>query len=335
MYNVGLGDCIYLRVPDKERDVHILIDCGNKFSSQDLLDESIKHLKQELPLTGTGERLLDLLVVSHPHEDHHKGFEAKLFEDIKIANIWLSPAYGEETPQSKGFHALKAAVGRALNALSDLPDTALGNLSDDMRELLSLSKSEALQMLKFTLPDKNEIQPVYATADTPEEQLNLFEDGAIKLKVIGPMGDIDRFYLGGGGLMNTDAEITTSAMETGYKALFREAEDVEVKPPRNISAQDFTLLRSRVQANALAVAAVVGHAVNNLSVVLLLEWRGRRLLFPGDAEWSSKNNIGVKPGKCNSSWNVMWEKRKDDLSDPLDFLKIGHHGSENATPAGG
>ena len=29
IYNVGLGDCIYLRVPDENDDVHILIDCGN------------------------------------------------------------------------------------------------------------------------------------------------------------------------------------------------------------------------------------------------------------------------------------------------------------------
>jgi len=28
----------------------------------------------------------------------------------------------------------------------------------------------------------------------------------------------------------------------------------------------------------------------------------------------------------------MWAKRKADLSQPLDFLKVGHHGSENATP---
>ena len=28
----------------------------------------------------------------------------------------------------------------------------------------------------------------------------------------------------------------------------------------------------------------------------------------------------------------MWQERKEELSRPLDFLKIGHHGSENATP---
>ena len=36
--------------------------------------------------------------------------------------------------------------------------------------------------------------------------------------------------------------------------------------------------------------------------------------------------------KGNSSWNVMWNKRKAVLNGPVDFLKVGHHGSVNATP---
>ena len=31
-------------------------------------------------------------------------------------------------------------------------------------------------------------------------------------------------------------------------------------------------------------------------------------------------------------WNVMWHLHKDKLQKPLNFLKIGHHGSVNATP---
>ena len=65
-----------------------------------------------------------------------------------------------------------------------------------------------------------------------------------------------------------------------------------------------------------------------MSAVLLIEWEGRRLLFVGDAEW----NNGYAEGKKNCSWNVMWEKRQKHLAAPLDFLKVGHHGSHNATP---
>ncbi|MGK0314357.1 MAG: hypothetical protein ACI86M_000569 [Saprospiraceae bacterium] len=28
----------------------------------------------------------------------------------------------------------------------------------------------------------------------------------------------------------------------------------------------------------------------------------------------------------------MWEKRREFLDSPIDFFKVGHHGSHNATP---
>lgn len=345
-YNVGLGDCIYLRIPDTGRDVHVLIDCGNKFGSLDLLGERIAELKQELPDAGGGKKRLDLLVVSHPHEDHHKGFEEAFFGDLVIKNIWLSPAFDRLNPKAQGFTALQDAARRGLTGLAE---TAFGDLKDEVDELLSLNKDEAIDMLNNLLPERNGIKPLYVSADTPAEQLKLFTDPKISFKVIGPMGDIDRYYLGGDGLDNTGSGLTGQALaegETGtsnlagvdlaasYRAMFPELGAAAEKLPTNISFQDFRQLRSRARANVLAVAEVAGHAVNNLSVVLLLDWHGKRLLFPGDAEWSSgrKGDIKPKPGSSNGSWNVIWQERQAELSKPLDFLKIGHHGSENATP---
>ena len=86
MYNVGLGDCIYLKVPDQNKDVHILIDCGNKFSELELLGQHIGELKEELPDDGAGKKRLDLLVVTHPHEDHHKGFEEEFLNVVVLVN---------------------------------------------------------------------------------------------------------------------------------------------------------------------------------------------------------------------------------------------------------
>jgi hypothetical protein len=146
------------------------------------------------------------------------------------------------------------------------------------------------------------------------------------------MSDIDNYYLGGDGLAITPSNMSQQGMADGYQALFAQSSSVELTLPRNVSSQDFKQLRSRMRVNALAAAEVAGHAVNNLSVVLLLEWHGRRLLFPGDAEWNGADGGEVKAGRSNGSWNVMWKERKTELSKPLDFLKIGHHGSENATP---
>jgi len=332
VYNVGLGDCIYLRVPDTHRNVHILIDCGNKFSSIDTLGERIRDLKNDLDKTAEDKRHLDLLVVSHPHEDHHKGFEEEFFDDIKIDHIWLSPAFSRENPQAKGFYALKEAAARAISALNGLSESELDEMRSEFRELLQLTKSQALDMLNNSLPKKNGIQPLYVTADTPQQELKIFENQDIKLKVLGPMSDIDNFYLGGNGLVSTTDAVTPNSLVEGYQAIYPDPGAVKVDQPRNISKQDFELLRSSLHTNALEAAALVGHVENNLSVVLLLDWHKKRLLFCGDAEWSAARKGAVQKARSNGSWNVMWQERKADLSQPVNFFKIGHHGSENATP---
>jgi len=189
------------------------------------------------------------------------------------------------------------------------------------------------------LPKRNGIKPKYVTADfkydegfKPQDVLQLFKDPKTRIQILGPMSDIDKYYLSGNGLPLHLALGEGVGEGGGYDAILPNPNKVEeVKPPRNISSQDFDLLRRGIQGNALALAAIVGHAVNNLSVVLLLEWKGNRLLFPGDAEWEG-SKIELKPSGGNGSWNVMWATQQQELSKSLDFLKVGHHGSENATP---
>ncbi len=59
-YNVGVGDCIYVRIPkarkkgSKVDDFHILIDCGKKGSAAEL-KVALDHLKGELPERGRQE----------------------------------------------------------------------------------------------------------------------------------------------------------------------------------------------------------------------------------------------------------------------------------------
>ena len=83
-----------------------------------------------------------------------------------------------------------------------------------------------------------------------------------------------------------------------------------------------------MMSSAFAFAEEEGEVVNNTSVILLIEWRGRRLLFVGDAEW----NRAYRDRKKNSAWNTAWKLRNKELNKPVDFLKIGHHGSINSTP---
>jgi hypothetical protein len=86
-------------------------------------------------------------------------------------------------------------------------------------------------------------------------------------------------------------------------------------PPAGVDAGAFFDLvaarRRGLGDNLLAI----DQAANNTSIVFSLEWRGWRLLFPGDAE--------------QRSWKTM---DAQGMLQPVHFLKIGHHGSHNGTP---
>jgi hypothetical protein len=93
---------------------------------------------------------------------------------------------------------------------------------------------------------------------------------------------------------------------------------------------EFRILKNRLYYSTFAFAKADRDLKNNTSVVLLLEWRGRRLLFTGDAEWKGKP---VKEYSSNGCWDIMLSNKdvRHHL-EKIDFLKVGHHGSINGTP---
>jgi hypothetical protein len=86
-------------------------------------------------------------------------------------------------------------------------------------------------------------------------------------------------------------------------------------PPAGVDAGTFYRLVEMRRRSAVDNLLAIDKANNNTSVVVCLEWRGWKLLFPGDAE--------------QRSWKEM---NKRGVLEPVHFLKVGHHGSWNGTP---
>jgi beta-lactamase superfamily II metal-dependent hydrolase len=324
-YNVGVGDCIYVRIPKARKkdgkvdDFHILIDCGSK-SEAGALKSALDHLKTELPDAGEQKRL-DLLLISHEHEDHIKGIDPAWFDDVKIENLWMSVAMNRDHPQARFAHQLHDRVATAMRGIA-ARGLALTPELEDIVNRYSIRNEGAVEALRTTLPQKNGIQPLYVHADLKRRALKPPTLSGATFKVLAPEFDIDTFYLGEAG-----AEILHGFDATVGRARTGDAPAAGAVPA-NISPSDFRRLQSRMMSSAFAFAKEEGEVVNNTSVMLLIEWRGRRLLFVGDAEW----NAAFREGKKNFSWNTAWKLRNAQLARPIDFLKIGHHGSINSTP---
>lgn len=94
MYRQGHGDCFLLALPREDSDdpFYVLIDCGYKPGSQKPIHgkpigDIVDHIA-----ASTGHRL-DLVIVTHEHQDHVNGFWKKqnpYFEKFKIDKAWLA-----------------------------------------------------------------------------------------------------------------------------------------------------------------------------------------------------------------------------------------------------
>lgn len=328
LFDVGLGDCIYCRIPKAHkdgRDFHILIDCGT-LSSTDYLSAAIENLKPLLPQID-GKRRVDLLVVTHEHKDHMTGFGMKLWDDLSFGAIWMSAAMDLDHPEAKRAKKLHSFAAGAMEQALRL-NLALGPQLMELAAAMALNKN-AMITLRETLPKASKIKPTYVHAKSTKEELALPLKGA-KVSVLGPEKDIDFYYLGKEG--DPSLRRALGFIDAGLPDVATAVpEDAAIPEPTNIDPADFRQLRSRMLSTALAFADLDGKVCNNTSVVLLIEWNGKRLMFVGDAEWDGAYKEGKK---ANCSWNVMWNLRKPQLAGPLAFLKIGHHGSVNATPWG-
>src|SRR5574338_421996 len=258
----------------------------------------------------------------------------------------------------------------AFNLLSDIDEVAAslalqfrGRQDDDGKEALAQlanatgiedfnaaatgkargSNAMALEMLKKHLGDNGKKVRYYAADDEPELPAEL---KSLKARILGPPPKKAKAFLALRDLKKGVGQYLDSMPDggEGAKGIHPFSYEWNASPKdypardvrgREVDYSQFAAAVDKAQPDMLvAAAAKIENFLNNQSLVVLFEFDGKRLLFAGDAQggnweyWLFKTDEALKdPTKAGD----VIETSKE-LLQTIDFYKVGHHGSTNATP---
>jgi beta-lactamase superfamily II metal-dependent hydrolase len=336
MYNVGFGDCFLLRIPTADGTRRVLVDCG--YHSQGQGEFTDKELVKQIKADLRGAPL-DVVVASHRHQDHISGFgETDLWADVAVEEVWL-PFTADDTDTSDGAtpHALRALMDAAHGLLD-----ASGKLTPQALAALDARSAEEKAAVEFMLwnarsnaPGIENLLHGFKRADGRlanrrflPESLTEFPSKfvtpalpGVTIHVLGPPRDPKarrkREVPPSWGVREAALGDATDEIGSPFPAEWR-------IPAANLpKVRPFTdpVLRTMKLFNddLLRAATSVDGFLNGESLVLVLEVGTARLLLPGDAE------VGA--------WETILANRDAlALAASVTFVKVGHHGSHNATP---
>jgi beta-lactamase superfamily II metal-dependent hydrolase len=360
MYRVGFGDFFLVTVPTAAGEKYILIDCGvfkGTTGKGDLA--SIDDAVEDLYKTTGGQ--LALVIMTHRHADHIAGFSRTArFNDFKASMVWMP--YWEQFNDAKDSpHSLQLAVeelslqlalqfrGRgdadaqeALAQLSNATGIDFGAAPKAGKKLPP--NAAALDVLKNKLGDEGKNVRYYAAGDVPELPAEL---AGLSAKILGPPPQSAKAFIGLTDLKKGVGQYLDSMTESddGVKAISPFTGQWSDPTPHLYPEKDglgwpidYAAIVQSVegaQPDMLAAAAKkVDTFINNQSLVVLFTFGDKKLLFVGDAQagnwenWLYKLDEPVRdPSKAGP---ILAESQQ--ILRTIDFYKVGHHGSTNATP---
>lgn len=308
-YNIRFGDAILVEVPEKAKTRYILFDVGNvsfeKGEGTQRADDALLLAAMDDVIARTKGHV-DLYVMTHEHMDHVQGllYASKNGRRLQIDTVWMTASAAPDYyDKDKHPDARKKRLA-LLKAVRDFT-TVLGasQLPLGISSLLSINNARSTKDCVEHIRTAGRAKPHYVHREyKPRRALHPFEE--TELRILAPEEDTSDYY----GPVLSQLAVAAGASGPSTAA-------GRPLPLQGIDGGAFYKLVDSVEGGLAESLFTIDRAANNTSVVVELTWRGRRLLFTGDAE--------------EKSWRMM---AKNAGLRPVDLLKIGHHGSHNATP---
>ncbi|HTI78030.1 MAG TPA: hypothetical protein VL634_23715 [Mycobacterium sp.] len=349
MYRVGFGDFFLITVPTESGPKHIVVDCGvfkGKSGTGDIatIKTAVRHMAAET------ESKLALIIVTHRHADHIVGFSrcAKEFEKFSVDAIWMPIWETEYDDKVQKFQDdlqnvalnLGAALAGRDDAISEQIQSFVLNATGESPGGGSNAKS--LELLKTKLG----VKPQYLTKGDKAKLPSALQKAGLTAQILGPppVDELDFMKLmdlekGVGQYLDNqnradDGEPSQGLMpfEPKYTASHDDYPASSFREWHTPNALEDGV-RSSTPAALYLAASMLEDFLNNQSLVVLFGWQGKQLLFAGDAQagnWEYWLYDEDEPAEDPTGLEVTKDSKK--ILRNIDFYKVGHHGSTNATP---
>jgi hypothetical protein len=303
---------------------------------------------------GATHPVIDVIVATHRHRDHVSGFAKPGWEKVEVGEVWMPWTEHPTNAEARRIRETQARLADviqrsaslrltapgldaqqrtriegnrdlALNALSNeramstLHEGFAGSperrfLPDDQPEGLLL-KSDALPGASAYVLGPSKIESVIRDMDPPAGKSylrlanSLALDGSVPEPFAQEWGIAPDEYAAAGKPGQGESEWTRKLKElVGTRnSLFPTLSPTDQAAIDNLDDLE------------LAAAVSLDKAVNGTSLMVVLKVGQTHLLFPGDAQWGT--------------WEAALNDRASrEILNRTKFLKVGHHGSHNATP---
>jgi hypothetical protein len=339
-YQVGFGDCFLLIFDYGKEERFLLVDFGTNGTPKGNNKQQMLQIAKDIHERCKGK--LHVVVATHRHKDHISGFSTegkessgKIIRSCKpdlVIQPWTeapeAKVDAQEAPDTATMHfrnsleAMNAFAGKAFHEsgrfwrfdapmLGDLAFAGQNNLpnSSAVENLMTMGKKRLYVNAGYSLDWSAVLPGVKVWVLGPP---TLKQSQKIKTEA---RDNPAEFWLTQSNFWQLEAKGMATA--PGGKPLFELASDNKIYP---LATRWFAKRAAAVRTDQLlGLVRILDKAMNNTSVILLLEVAGKRILLPGDAQIE------------NWSYALGQQKYKDLLR-TTDLYKVGHHGSRNATP---
>jgi hypothetical protein len=344
-YGVGFGDCFLMtfHYPDDTGDRHVLIDFGSMQRPPNAKSGLMKLVANDIKAV-VGSKL-HVLVATHRHLDHISGFatnDAGTATGDIIAGLnpqLVVQPWTERPDAPKDF----IGTGQTMMAADDALRLSLNRMATvaaaaarEARHLRGAAASEIqfiaadgvsnMSAVKNLAKMGKKTRAAYVRYGSKVSFASLLP--GVKVSILGPPSIKQKGSVLHQNPENQDeywhfaqfwalrADVATGTQSAGD--LFPKARGYRtLKQIPMVNRWFVRRLRTLRAQELLGLVRAMDDALNNTSVILLFEAGGKKLLFPGDAQWEN--------------WELALTKNAT-LLENVDVYKVGHHGSLNATP---